>query len=345
MEINKLKAISLFCGCGGADLGLVGGFRYLGKRYKKQPIVITHASDIDNKAVATYNANFKHKADCIDVRSLNFSSESADIVLGGFPCQNFSTVNPTKNPEDRDNQLFWEMSRIVRQVRPKVLIAENVKGFARLKKGKYLNLALKSFEDLGYTIHWKILNASHYGVPQLRERVIIVGFRNDIYKKANSEFRFPKHTHGTDNTPCVPLKRVLIPDDVVGEKYYFSKRAVEGVKRAKPNMKRAVAQDVNGPCLTITSHLAKVSLNSRDPVLLVDPSKERYRRFSPLEAARIQSFPDNFEFVGSQGDAYRQIGNAIPPVMMWKLTNSIIKVLKSVDNETTENDLATCLAT
>ena len=328
MAIAKLKAISLFCGCGGADLGLLGNFEYLGRKYKRNPIEVIHASDIDEKAVRTYNQNFKHKASASDVRDIDFTQTLADIVMGGFPCQNFSTVNPTKDPENKENQLFWELSRVVSETKPKVIIAENVKGFARLKKGKYLDLAISSFEDLGYEVHWQILNAAHYGVPQLRERVIIVGFRNDIAEKI--DFNFPKQSFGTARKPYIPLKQVLIDDHIVGEKYYFSERAVEGVKRAKPNMKRAVAQDINGPCLTITSHLAKVSLNSRDPVLLVDPEKERYRRFSPLEAARIQSFPDGFEFTGSQGDAYRQIGNAVPPLLMWTVAQAIVKSLKSL---------------
>jgi DNA (cytosine-5)-methyltransferase 1 len=166
-------------------------------------------------------------------------------------------------------------------------------------------------------------------VPQLRERVIIVGFRNDISEQI--EFSFPKQSFGISRRDFVPLKKILIDNNVVGEKYYFSKRAVEGVKKAKPNMKRALAQNVNGPCLTITSHLAKVSLNSRDPVLLVDPEKESYRRFSPVEAARIQSFPDEFEFTGSQADAYRQIGNAVPPLLMWSVAQSVLKSLKSVE--------------
>ena len=89
----------------------------------------------------------------------------------------------------------------------------------------------------------------------------------------------------------------------------------------------AVAQDVNGPCLTITSHLATVSLNSRDPVLLVDPVKERYRRFSPAEAAAIQSFAEAFQFEGSEGDAYWQIGNAIPPILMWHIMQEINKLI------------------
>ncbi|WP_312072298.1 DNA cytosine methyltransferase, partial [Anaerotignum propionicum] len=92
--------------------------------------------------------------------------------------------------------------------------------------------------------------------------------------------------------------------------------------------KRGLYQDLNEPCLTVTSHLAKVSLNSRDPVLLVDTEKELYRRFTPREAARIQSFPDTFEFAGSETDAYRQIGNAIPPVMFWHISNAIANILK-----------------
>lgn len=100
------------------------------------------------------------------------------------------------------------------------------------------------------------------------------------------------------------------------------------MKNAKNNMKRGLAQNLNEPCLTVTSHLAKVSLNSRDPVLLVDPANELYRRFTPLEAARIQSFPDNFKFAGTDTTAYRQIGNAIPPVMFWYITDEIIKYLQ-----------------
>lgn len=328
MGIAQVKVISLFCGCGGADLGIVGGFSFLGKRYKKNPLDIVHASDIDQKAINTYNNNFKHKAVCADVKELNFNNITADLVIGGFPCQNFSTINPLKDPENKDNQLFWELARVVSEVKPATFIGENVKGFAKLKKGKYLQLAIDAFTELGYTVKYEILNSSHYGVPQLRERVFLVGIRNDL--TYHDEFKFPEQTHGQGLKPLVPIKKVKFNDEEVGEKYYFSKRAVEGVKRAKPNMKRALAQDIEGPCLTITSHLAKVSLNSRDPVLLVDPEKERYRRFSPREAARIQSFPDDFELVGSQGDAYRQIGNAVPPVVMWKIINELLPVIQKV---------------
>lgn len=316
--MEKLKLVSLFCGCGGADLGCVGGFEYLGRRYSKNPIKIIHASDIDPKAVRTYNRNFQEKAVTADVREIKFSGMEADIVMGGFPCQNFSTVNPNKNPENKNNQLFWELNRAISEIKPKVFIAENVRGFYHLKNGAYFNEAKRAFESAGYDVFAKVLNAADYGVPQLRERVIIVGVRKD----AGLTYFFPEPTHERQR---VPLKTVITSLNPPHEKYYFSKRAVEGVKRAKPNMKRALAQNLNAPCLTITSHLAKVSLNSRDPVILVDEKKEIYRRFTPHEAAKIQSFPDRFVFDGSESDAYRQIGNAVPPLLMWNIVKSVIK--------------------
>ena len=153
------------------------------------------------------------------------------------------------------------------------------------------------------------------------KRVIIVGSRKDIVK----EYEF---TPITNENNWVSLSVAVPQLAIEDQKYYFSERAVQGMKNAKNNMKRGLAQNLNEPCLTVTSHLAKVSLNSRDPVLLVDAEKELYRRFTPREAARIQSFPDTFQFAGSETDAYRQIGNAIPPVMFWYISRSIIPLLE-----------------
>jgi DNA (cytosine-5)-methyltransferase 1 len=320
---RTIKAVSLFCGCGGADLGVTGGFSYLRKRYHRTGVEIVHASDIDRRAVATYNLNFQHKAMVSDVHDLTFSAGFADIVIGGFPCQAFSTVNPTKKPHDKKNQLFWEMARIIDEIKPKVFIAENVKGFYKLSQGKYFKLAKAVFEKKGYLVFDKLLDASEFGVPQRRERVFMIG----VDKKLKRPFIFPNPTHGNNGSGLkskVLLWKVIDCITPPDPKYYFSERAVEGVKKAKPNMKRALAQDLNGQCLTVTSHLAKVSLNSRDPVLLVDPEKELYRRFTPGEAARIQSFPNKFVFTGSEGDAYRQIGNAVPPVVMWHIIRSVV---------------------
>lgn len=320
-----MNVASLFAGCGGADLGILGGFEYLGKKYVKTGFRIIHASDIDSKAVSTYNNNFKHKAKVIDVRTLSLKKLQLDLLVGGFPCQSFSSVNPTKDPTDARAQLYLEMLRIIKETRPKFVVGENVKGFYRLHGGIYFNDFHTKLRRAGYNVYHQVLKAADYGIPQLRERLIVVGVRKDV----ESEFVFPMPICGPDSEEggeYIPIRKVIKSLSRVPEKYYFSQRAVAGVKKAKPNMKRALAQDISRPSLTITSHLAKVSLNSRDPVLLVNEKKEIYRRFMPSEAAAIQSFPDNFIFAGSEADAYRQIGNAIPPVMMWHIAQALKKV-------------------
>jgi DNA (cytosine-5)-methyltransferase 1 len=326
--MNKLKVVSLFAGCGGSDLGIIGGFEYLGQKYSKLPFEVVFATDYDNAAVQTYNENFGHPAICKDIKDITSNEiPECDVVLGGFPCQSFSTVNPTKNTNDARANLYKEMLRVVTEKEPKVFIAENVKGMMTLEKGAIMKKIVSDFEKIGYRVKYNLLNAADYGIPQKRQRVFIVGIREDI----PFEFNFP-------NTICsefeidkkkswVPLKMVIDKLDVTEEKYYFSKKAVEGMKNAKPNMKRGLYQDLNKPCLTITSHLAKVSLNSRDPVLLVNPSQELYRRFTVDEASSIQSFPKEFKFPCSDYQSYKQIGNAIPPVLMWYVAKSLAQCL------------------
>lgn len=322
------KVVSLFSGCGGADQGIIGGFIFNKKRYKKLPFRLVYATDIDQKALNTHMENFKcNKVVCKDICDTDSSEiPDCDIVVGGFPCQSFSTVNPNKDPFDERAKLYKQMVRVVKDKQPKVFVAENVKGFMTLHKGSIFKKVVSSFEKAGYTVYSKLFNAADYGVPQKRERVILIGIRNDIAK--NIEYHWPAETNKEN---WVPLSVAVPQLAIEEEKYYFSERAVQGMKNAKNNMKRGLYQDLNQPCLTVTSHLAKVSLNSRDPVLLVDANRELYRRFTPLEAARIQSFPDDFRFAGSETDAYRQIGNAIPPVMFWHIMKSIEDCLTKVN--------------
>jgi DNA (cytosine-5)-methyltransferase 1 len=328
-EAVMYKVVSLFCGCGGADLGMLGGFTYNNQKYEKLPFNIIYATDIDEKAIATYKKNFSDGfVVCNDIKKIETSSIPAcDILVGGFPCQSFSTVNPTKDPFDDRAKLYIEMVRVAKDKKPQIIIAENVKGFKTLHSGSIFNTVISAFEKIGYKVTSSLINASDYGVPQKRERVIIVAVRKDIYD-TKAEFAF---SHKTTEDKKVPLSVAVPKLDIDDEKYYFSERAVLGLKKAKNNMKRGLAQNLGEPCLTVTSHLAKTSLNSRDPVLLVDPAKELYRRFTPREAARIQSFPDTFEFASSEFDAYKQIGNAIPPVMFWHIAKSISDYLASED--------------
>ena len=327
--MSRLKVASFFSGCGGSDLGIIGGFDYLSKNYPTLPFEIVYAIDNDKYAVETYNQNFKHPAVLDDIKNIDKNSiPEFDILIGGFPCQSFSTVNPTKDTNDERANLYKELVEIVNLRKPDYFVLENVKGLTTLQKGAILKRVKKDFTDAGYKVKHKILLAANYGIPQKRERVFIIGIKNEI----KTEYNYPIETHTENNWE--PLKSVidsLIPPD---EKFYFSERAVQGMKNAKKNMKRGLYQDLNKPCLTITSHLAKTSLNSRDPVLLVNPEKELYRRFTPREAARIQSFPDSFDFPVSDTQAYRQIGNAIPPVLMWHVMKSLSESINSTEKPT-----------
>lgn len=317
--MNKLRVVSLFSGCGGADLGLLGGFWFLGKHYKRLSTSVVFANDVDKYAVETYKKNFPHPISDEDIRKIKSTDiPEHDILVGGFPCQTFSIVGQRKGISDLRGQLFLEMARILKDRQPSVFIGENVKGLVNLQKGKVLDLIIEKFQESGYDVTFKVLNSVNYGVPQKRERVFIVGFRNDL----QTSFEFPKSTGG-----FVPLKSVLQQE--FDKRYIFSKRAVEGLKKSNKAFNKGRVQDPELPCNTINSHLAKVSLNGTDPVLLIDGKKDSYRRFTPLEASRIQSFPDTFDFPVSEFQTYKQIGNAIPPVMMWHLTNSVIKALEN----------------
>lgn len=323
---SKIKVASFFCGCGGSDLGMLGDFDFLNKYYSGLPFDIKYALDFDKNAVETYNANFDHRAICEDIKNVNIEEIiDFDLLLGGFPCQSFSTVNPNKDTNDNRANLYKELVKILRAKQPKFFICENVKGLMTLQKGEIIKKVITEFESVGYRVKYKLLLASNFGIPQKRERVFIIGVRNDL----DIDYKFPDPTHSESFLPntkkLVPLKEVIPQLAIDDSKYYFSKKAVEGMKNAKNNMKRGLFQDLNGQCLTITSHLAKTSLNSRDPVLLVNPEKEIYRRFTPREAASIQSFPDNFVFPVSETQAYKQIGNAIPPVLMWHVANALVK--------------------
>ncbi len=326
---KRIKVASIFSGCGGSDLGILGGFNFNGKKYGELPFEIVFALDNDAKAVETYNKNFEHKAVTADIVKHPISKiPDFELLLGGFPCQSFSTVNPSKNPFDDRAKLYKRMARILKEKKPKFFIAENVKGLVVLKKGEIFRNVLREFEKQGYKTYWHLVNAADYGVPQRRVRVFIIGVRNDL----KTTYKFPNpifSEHGLDGKKkWVGLGSVVDSLEIAEKKYYFSEKAVRGMKNAKNNMKRGLAQNLEKPSLTVTSHLAKVSLNSRDPVLLVNPKKEIYRRFTPLEAARIQSFPDSFTFAGSDASAYHQIGNAIPPVVMWHVAQALIESIE-----------------
>lgn len=337
--MEKIKVVSLFCGCGGMDLGLLGGFSYLGKEYKKNPYEIVYSIDNDPYCAKIYNANFEHKCEVRDVRDIKISSiPHFDMLIGGFPCQSFSisAQNPPRlGYKDERGMLFFEMVKILKERKPRFFVAENVKGLLSANKGKAFPMIMREFRTAGYHVMYKLLNANDYGVPQKRERVIIVGFRDEMdFNKC----RFPLQVKRSERKV---LGDVIMEEANNDESLFFSKRAVAGMMAVREKMNKGRVMNLSEPCNTISAHLAKVSLNSTDPVYMVNG---RYRRFSTKEAAKIQSFPDTFKFDSvSQTRQYKAIGNAVPPVMMWHVAKQLEKAIVA-HGSLSDDEISECMS-
>lgn len=295
----------------------------MGKEYVKNPFEIVYAVDNDTYCTKIYNENFAHKCSVQDVREIKIEEiPPFDMLIGGFPCQSFSisAQNPPRlGYKDERGMLFFEMVRILKERHPRFFIAENVKGILSANKGKAFPMIIQEFKDAGYTVVHKLLNASEYGVPQKRERVIIIGFKNE---EDFQKFHYPMKVKYSDRKV---LGDVIMEDANIDESLFFSDKAVTGMLAVREKMNKGRVMSLDQPCNTISAHLAKVSLNSTDPVYMVDG---RYRRFSTREAARIQSFPDSFRLhTVSQIRQYKAIGNAVPPVLMWHVIQSLQKTL------------------
>ena len=190
---KKLKVVGLFSGCGGLDLGFIqAGFD------------IIWANDFNSDAVKTYQKNIGNHIICGDITKIKSSEipDNFDVLLGGFPCQGFSIANSKRNMDDKRNFLYLEMLRIIKDKKPKFFVAENVKGLLSMEKGRIIEMIVSDFKKIGYNVDYKVLKASDYGVPQNRERVVIIGNRLGLTNP------FPKITHGEKNEKLLPFVTV-----------------------------------------------------------------------------------------------------------------------------------------
>lgn len=320
--MEKMRIASLFAGCGGTDVGVEGGFCYHGQTFARLSTRLVYANDFEPTACDLFDANFNVKIDRTDVRQVSTDNiPKYDFLTAGFPCQSFSIV--AQNPPRlgiRDSEkgaLFEEVCRFLKAHQPKGFLCENVKGILSANSGTAFPIIMRSLRDCGYHVIHLLLNSRFYGIPQRRERVFIIGFKDTSVMDA---FRPPMPV--VEN---VNLGDVVIDESDIPEKYYFSDRAVAGMMAAKPEMNKGRAQSLDEPCNTVGAHLCKVSLNSTDPVLCING---RYRRFTPREVARIQSFPDSYNLIGAESAQYKALGNAIPPVLAWYVMKSICEAFK-----------------
>ncbi len=333
---KEFKVVSLFSGCGGMDKGFIGGFEvYAGqnkKDFPENPFSVIWANDIDKDAVQTYKENIGVHIRCNSVVSIpNEEIPSCDVIIGGFPCQDFSISGKRQGFKTSRGMLYKEMVRIVEHKKPIAFVAENVKNILNPKlvdserNQPVLNSILEDFEGIGYKIKYKLLYAPDYGIPQRRERVIIVGIRNDIKK----EFFFPKPFHA-------PMTSKQAIDDLWGKENnprIYNHNEVSLAKFRPPSKVGTQGNQMipaNGPSHVMRAeHHMNIQAHYRtiDPNAKID-DRQSWRRLTVREAARIQTFPDDFKFLGTKSSNYKQVGNAVPPIMGWYIARALAICLR-----------------
>lgn len=326
---KRLRVVSLFSGCGGMDLGFRGGFEIFGKTYAANPFDIVFANDIIERACDTYEYNFKHKIFCGDIKDINNGQiPHADIVIGGFPCQDFSLAGKRKGLNAERGKLYLEMKRVIEYCKPIAFVAENVDGIRISKTGQdtsALDVIIKDFEEIGYKVDYEVMNAADYGVPQNRVRVIIIGIRNDIENK----IKYPKASYGEQAIKPWMSSEEAIDDlwdkidktdianhtskDYSKAKFYPGKNTQGNCQIKKDKPAPTIRAEHHG---NIEAHYR--SLDEKDPL-----DMSSWRRLSVRECARLQTFPDNFVFPCAASNAYKQIGNAVPPVLAWHIARAL----------------------
>lgn len=341
----KNKIIDLFCGCGGLSLG-----------FEKAGFDVALAIDFWKDAIVTYNHNHTNTvAICDDIKNLSNETlselaKTGEIVgiVGGPPCQGYSTVG-TRDINDPRNHLYLQYCRVVEQVRPDFFVLENVKGLTTLSNGLFRDDIIRRFGDLGYNVQYKIVNAANYGVPQNRDRVFFIGLNSKPFVfPLGSVKEFVTCEDALSDLP--PLNEENGFDNV--HQYICDpKNDYQKLMRSNStsilNHQITVHSDQTKAIISMIPDGGKIKdlpreywdvrkynkaferMSSKRPSNTVDTGHRNYFHFrenripTARENARLQSFPDDFEFIGTKTSQYKQIGNAVPPLLAYEIAKAI----------------------
>lgn len=325
---SPYTVIELFAGAGGLALG----FEHAGLRAKT-------LVEIDSRAADTLKLNRPHwDVRAEDVAKVSFAAGTADIVTGGFPCQAFSYAGKKLGFEDTRGTLFFEYARIVNEVRPKLILAENVRGLVNHDEGRTLQTMLGVLDELGYAVQWRVLRAQYLDVAQKRERLVMIGVRKDLPMT---------HEFPSERSYTISLRDALadVPPSA-GQSYTERKQAVMqqvpegGYWRDLPE---AMQREYMGASFFMgggkTGMARRLSWDEPSLTLTCNPAQKQTERCHPSETrpltvreyARIQSFPDDWQFTGSVAAQYRQIGNAVPVNLGFHLGMSLRQMLDQLE--------------
>lgn len=329
---NVLKSIDLFAGIGGIRRGFDNAF--------EDNIETVFVSEWDEFAQQTYRLNYENAEIAGDITKINEKDIPAfDICLAGFPCQAFSIAGAHGGFNDDYHgrcrgTLFLDVARICEYHKPKVIFCENVKGLVNHDRGRTFKVITKTFEELGYKVFSQVLNSKDFGVPQNRERIYIVCFRNDI---APETFEFP---YGTDSTKII---RDILEEAPISSRYYLSEVYLETLRQhrarheAKGNGFGYEVRDLDGIAGTIVC-----GGMGRERNLIVDHREhsmkpethikgsinaEDIRKMTPREWARLQGFPDDFKMNLADTHLYKQLGNSVTVSVIEAIARKIKEVL------------------
>ena len=281
------------------------------------------ANDIDKDAVATYKENIGNYIICDDIKNIDISTlPDTDVVVGGFPCQGFSQANMLRTLDDDRNQLYRFFYNTIKLKQPKFFIAENVKGILSLGKGAAIRQIVLDFEEAGYITSVNLVNMADYGIPQSRQRVIIIGQREDLGKKLRFCFPQPTHSKNGELPHWISIREAIshFPDpdknnnvlNHIYSAYKVEYRNFTGHRKTDPDK----------PSPTV---LARG--NGKGGVCAI-PHYNGKRRLTIRESASVQTFPEDFHFLGSMSSCYRQIGNAVPVLFARKLGDELMRLEK-----------------
>lgn len=322
------KSIDLFAGIGGIRLGFDKAF--------EKDIETVFVSEWDKKAQETYKANFKDEFDIQgDITEIKESKiPQHDILLAGFPCQAFSLAGLKKGFEDARGTLFFDVARIAEYHKPKVIFCENVKNLVNHDRGKTFKVITRILENLGYKVYEKVLNSKNFGVPQNRERIYIVAFREDI---DSSDFSFPGET---DNNKVISD---IMEEQEVSPKYYLSNVYLDSLIRHKERheskgngfgyeikkLDEIANTLVCGGMGRERNLIIDRRLTDFTPVTHIkgEINREYIRKMTPREWARLQGFPDDFKFVVADTHLYKQFGNSVTVSVIKAIARNIKRVL------------------
>lgn len=317
----KFKFIDLFAGIGGIRLA-----------YQKAGGKCVFSSEYNKFAKVTYEANFGEVpfGDITAIDEKNIPDH--DVLLAGFPCQPFSIAGVSKKQslgrkhgflDETQGTLFFDLARIIKEKKPKAFMLENVKNLVSHDKGRTFEVIYNTLDELGYSVHFQVLDGKHF-VPQHRERIIIVGFDRNVFK-GNENFKFPELPK-----PKKVIREIL--EDEPDSKYTLSDKLWNYLQnyaakhKAKGNGFGFGLTDLDGISRTISARYYKDGSEILIPQDGINP-----RRLTPRECARLQGFPDDFIIPVSDNQAYRQFGNSVVSPLMHAVAKQVVKVFDEFD--------------